>query len=104
MKTGSTVEGCYVDVDRARTAHAEHLDPHLTADWATGSAGVAAAAAWQSFVTQLAVQVRDLGRSLTTAAREFEAADERAAGRVHDASAGIPAGHPAQGRAHGYHP
>lgn len=101
-KTGLTVEGCYSDFDMARTAHAEHLDPRLTPEWATNGASAAAVAAWQAFVTQLAGQVRDLGQSLSTSAREFQAADDRAASRTN--AVGIPAGHPAQARAHGFFP
>ncbi len=101
-KTGSTVETCSLDFDEARTTQADRLDPQLGGDWATGAASSTAAAAWQTFLTQLAGQVRELGQSLTTSAREFQAADAAAAGRVSGAGAGIPAGHPAQARAYGY--
>jgi hypothetical protein len=103
-RTGAAVESCAADVGRAYAAHAGDLAPRLAAGWATGAAGAAAAGAWRAFLTQLAGQVRELGQALGTSAREYQAADEAAAGRVHTAAAGIPAGHPAQARAHGHLP
>ncbi len=102
-KTGLTVEGCAHDFDRAHTAHRGQLTVGLHPAWATGAALPQAASVWEGFLGQLAGLVRDLGRGLSTSAREFRAADEHAAGRVHNAGAGIPAGHPAHARAHGYY-
>jgi hypothetical protein len=103
-KVGSGIEGCYHDFDRARTGHAGQLDPTLDAAWASGKATTDAATAWQAFLGQLATQVQELGRNLSGSARQLRAADDRAAARSTRAGAGIPAGHPAEGRAHGYHP
>jgi hypothetical protein len=103
-KTGSTVEGCSCDFDKARTAHAGQLGPGVDASWSAGAALANAASVWQAFLTQLAGQVRDLGQGLTTSAREYQAADDAAARRIGNAATGIPAGHPAQARAHGYEP
>jgi uncharacterized protein YukE len=103
-KVGSDVTGCYADFDKVRTGHADQLNPGLEAGWAGGSAAANASTVWHAFLGQLAGQVQDLGRNLSTAARELQAADDRAAGRTTSAGAGIPAGHPAQAWAHGYYP
>jgi hypothetical protein len=102
-KVGSGVEGCHFDFARVHSGASGRLDPGLDPAWSAGAATAKAAVAWQAFLVQLAGQVQDLGRNLSTSAREFQAADDRAAGRTDSAGAGIPAGHPAQARAHGYY-
>lgn len=91
-KVGANVQRCAPDIAKAHTAHRGQLAAERLDGWATGAALAAADGAWTSFMSQLSGQVRDLGRNLSRAADDFEAADAAAADRVR--GAGGPAGGP----------
>lgn len=98
-RVGDTVEQSAISFDRAFDAHAVDLCPGGVLDgWASGAALPGTAKAWGAFMRTLAGQVRDYGMQLTKAAKEYEATDQAAAGRVTTAGNGVPADHVARGR------
>jgi hypothetical protein len=101
-EVGAAVAGSAARFEVAHTVHAGRLDVGGSTVWATTQAAAAAAERWGGFAKQLAGQVRGLGADLSRAAADYQASDDAAAARVN--TAGIPAGHPALGRAYGYGP
>ncbi len=102
QKVGTAVAGSAARFEAAHAGHAGQLDVGGSTVWATAQAASAAAERWGGFVKQLAGQVRGLGADLSKAAADYQASDDAAASMVN--TAGIPAGHPALGRAYGYGP
>jgi hypothetical protein len=99
---GAAVTGSAAGFKQTYADHAGQLEVGGSTVWATTQAVSAAAERWGGFVQQLAGQVRGLGVDLSRAAADYQASDDAAASRVN--TAGIPAGHPALGRAYGYGP
>jgi hypothetical protein len=99
-KVGTAVAGSAAGFEAAHAGHAGQLVVGGPTVWATTQAASAAAERWGGFVKQLAGQVRGLGTDLSKAAADYQSTDQAAASRVN--TAGIPAGHPALGRADGY--
>jgi hypothetical protein len=86
--------------DQVHSGHPSRLSTGAPPEWGSTGAVTNASQAWQAFLRQLSGQVRDLGAALNSAARDLDAADAASAERT----AGIPEGHPALGRAHGFAP
>ncbi len=101
-KVAAAVADTAAGFEQAHAGQATKLRIGSSAVWASTHAAAAGAERWGGFVKQLAGQVRGLGADLTKAAADYQASDEAAASRV--TTAGIPAGHPAMGRAYGYDP
>jgi uncharacterized protein YukE len=66
----------------AVTAAAPRLAPGGGAGWATVQQATAAAHGWSGFLTALAGRVDAAGHALVSTADLYQAADERAAGRL----------------------
>jgi hypothetical protein len=102
-KVGTAVADSAAGFEQAHAAHAARLRIGGSSPaWAGAEAAATAADRWGAFLRQVAGQVRALGADLTRSAADHRAADDAAARRI--SAAGIPAGHPAAGRAHGYGP
>jgi hypothetical protein len=95
-RTGYAVEHTSTAFQAAIDRHAAQLSPAGTLKgWASGEALPHTAETWAAFMKCLAAQVNTFGADLVVTAKAYDTADANAASRV--TSAGIPAGHPANG-------
>ena len=70
---------------KAWTAHVAHLAPAGALDgWSTGPALAKGADGWSAFMSDLQKQVQEFGAGLEQSARDYQAADQAAADRVHN--------------------
>ena len=83
-RVGGAVEAASVTWGKAHSAHAAELPPGAAlAGWASGAALAGANDGWSAFMTRLKGELHAYAAGLTQSAKDYQAADQAAAGSVH---------------------
>ena len=90
-RVGGAVEAASVTWGKAHSAHAAELPPgSALAGWASGAALATANDGWSAFMTRLKGELHTYAAGLTRSAKDYQAADEAAAGAVHRGGGMVP--------------
>jgi uncharacterized protein YukE len=82
-RVGSAVEAASATWAKAHSSHAAELPPgSALAGWACGAALAGANDGWSAFMTRLKNELHTYAAGLTQSAKDYQAADQAAAGNV----------------------